>query len=76
MVRKYKKKSKPYNEATIALACSEIQAGAKIKSTARKFKIGYGKLQREYKASQHNEIYQPVMDRGKRVSSHVNWRYI
>ena len=48
MVRSYKKKGKPYNDGTLAEALKEIDGGASIKETGRKYLIWYGKLHADY----------------------------
>ena len=58
MVRSYKKKVKPWNEATIDVAIQEIIDGAKIKNTAEKYGMSVGllwnKLQ-EHKKGENKE---------------------
>lgn len=72
MVRNYKKKDKPYNEAILRRACKEVSEGKSIKSISRKYKIGYGKLQLEYKTWLAEEQYEPKMYQGKRVSRFID----
>ena len=48
MTRKYKKKVKPYTEETVKIALKEIEEGASIVSTDKKYHIGYGSLQKKY----------------------------
>lgn len=71
MVRSYARKAKPYNEETLKIALDEIVGGVSIKKTARKHKIGYGKLWIEFKKFQESEDYKAAIHTGKRVSADI-----
>lgn len=74
MVRKYVKKAKPYNDGTLVSALHEIQAGASIKKTSKKYKIGYGKLWADFKA--YKECNKAVLQQKKKsVSSKLHIGY-
>lgn len=44
MPRTYKKVVKPWNESTVAVAIEEVNKGAKIKTTAKKYGMSVGLL--------------------------------
>ena len=72
MVRNYKPKPKPYNDATLRLALKEVHDGVSIRTAATKHSIGYGKLWKEYQGLQQaGDAYEPQMHRGKKVSAYI-----
>ena len=72
MVRNYKPKPKPYNDATLRLALKEVQDGVSIRIAATNHSIGYGKLWKEYQGLQQaGDAYEPQMHRGKKVSAYI-----